>query len=172
MATKNQPQMVTDYNVYDRFNKMLGVASVTMPTLAWQTMNMNGAGIAGIVEVVGRGMPEAMTLGLDFRMVTDEAYKLATPELHIVTLRAAQQYEDGVNGKVVTKGVKHVFGLMPKTLNTGSIKQAATHDGSGQYAVRSWKCYIDDELVIDIDQLNGKCFIYGVDYRAEINAVI
>lgn len=173
MASKSiQRQMTVDFNVYDSDNKLMGVASVTLPTLEWISSTMNGAGIAGNVEVVARGMMEAMTLGMNFRMVTKEAVALSGPDRHKITLRNAEQYEDPVYGLIGIERVKHVFVVMPKNMNFGSIGQATTHDGSGQYAVRYWAMYIGQENVLNIDQLSGRCIIGGKDYRADINAAI
>ena len=172
MANKNLKQMVVDFNVYDQENKMIGVSKVTMPTLSWMSQQMQGAGIAGTVEVVAAGMLDAMTLSMDLRMCGEEAFKLTTPEIHKITLRNAEQYEDTVLGQIKIEGIKHVFGVMPKSLNPGSVAQASTHDGSGQFAVRSWACYFNNQCVIEIDQLNGICYLFGKDYRADINAVI
>lgn len=170
--SKNISQMVVDFNIYDKNEKMLGVSKVTMPTLSWVSQQMQGAGIAGTVEVIARGMLDAMTLGLDLRMCGEEAYKLTTPEVHSITLRNAEQYEDPVLGQIKVEGIKHVFGVMPKTLNPGTVAQAATHDGSSQFAVRRWACYFNGQRVLEFDQLNGICFMYGVDYRADINDII
>lgn len=169
---KNISQMVVDFNIYDRNEKMLGVSKVTMPTLQWMSQQMQGAGIAGTVEVIARGMMDAMTLGLDLRMCGEEAYKLTTPEVHTITLRNAEQYEDPVLGQIKVEGIKHVFVVMPKSLNPGSVAQASTHDGNGQFAVRRWACYFNGTRVLELDQLNGICYIYGVDYRSDINDVI
>lgn len=170
--SKTISQMVVDFNIYDKNEKMIGVSKVTMPTLQWVSQQMQGAGIAGTVEVIARGMMDAMTLGLDLRMCGEEAYKLTTPEVHTITLRNAEQYEDPVLGQIKVEGIKHVFGVMPKSLNPGSVAQASTHDGSSQFAVRRWACYFNGIRVLEIDQLNGICYMYGVDYRADINAVI
>ena len=128
MAKKNLSQMVVDFNIYDQNSKLLGVSKVTLPTLSWVTQQMQGAGIGGTVEVIARGMLEAMTLGLDLRMCSDRAYMMTTPGVHTLTLRNAEQYEDPVHGKIEIEGIKHVFSVMPKSLNPGSVAQSSTHD--------------------------------------------
>ena len=170
--SKNISQMVVDFNIYDKSDKMLGVSKVTMPTLQWVSQQMQGAGIAGTVEVIARGMLDAMTLGLDLRMCGEEAYKLTTPEIHSITLRNAEQYEDPVLGQIKVEGIKHVFSVMPKSLNPGAVAQASTHDGNAQFAVRRWACYFNGTRVLEFDQLNGVCYMYGKDFRADINSVI
>ena len=165
-------QMVVDFNAYDQSNKLMGPTKVTLPSISWMVQSMTGAGVAGTVEAIAKGMLEAMTLSIDWRMCGAEAYKFMSPEVHMLTLRNAEQYEDPIAGQIREDGVKHVFSIMPKSMSPGGIAQASAHDGTAQYAVRSWKCFINGETVTDIDQLNGKCFMYGVDYRADINAVI
>ena len=157
MAKNRHDQMTVAYNVYDSKNKLMGVTSVTLPTLEWISSTLSGAGIAGNVEVVATGMMEAMTLGMAFRMVTEAAVALAGPKQHIITLRNAQQFLDPVAGAVGVEKVKHVFSVMPKSLNFGNVQQASPNDASGQYAVCAWAMYIGNKCMLDIDPINGKC---------------
>ena len=95
----NQPEAYIDFEVYEEATNFCGISKATMPDIAFLTQNITGAGIAGNVEAVLTGMVEAMTLGLNFRSVTDAATKLMAPVKHQLELRVAEQYWNTVAAK-------------------------------------------------------------------------
>ena len=97
---------------------------------------------------------------------------LAEPRRHNIDLRAAVQDEDTVSGKIVVRTVKNIMVVEPVAYNPGNIAPASRSDGSGEYSVLSWAMYIDDEKTLDIDPLNMKWFINGVDYLAPVRKAI
>ena len=138
------------------------MAQATLPDLTALTQSISGAGIAGNVESVILGHFDAMTLGLNFRTVTDQSVKLSEPRRHTIDLRVAQQDEDVVAGKVVVRAVKHILVVIPKS----------DKGGSGEYAVRYWATYIDGKKVREVDQLNFICYVNGTDYLADVRKAL
>ncbi len=161
-----------NFAVYEDGNEYLGMASVTMPTLSNLTQSISGAGIAGNVEAVILGHMDAMTLGLNFRTTSPASIRLSEPRRHQIDLRVAQQEEDPVNNAVNAVAEKHVLVVMPKTHNAGSIAPASPSNGSGEYAVRYWATWINGQKVRELDPLNFKCEIDGVDYLAPVRAAL
>ena len=68
--------------------------------------------------------------------------------------------------------VKHVMVVVPKSLKGGTVSPAAPSNGSGEYAVRYWKTYIDGKKVREIDPLNFIFEVDGVDYLADVRAAL
>lgn len=165
-------QANVNFAVYEDSVEYLGIAKATLPNLEQLAQELSGAGIAGNVEAVLRGHVAAMTLGLDFRTMTQESIKLSEPRRHNIDLRIARQDEDTEGGQIVITPVKHIFVVLPKSLNPGTVAPHSTSDGSGQYAVRYWATYIGGELVTEIDQLNYKFLVNGVDYLASVRAAL
>ncbi len=165
-------QSVINFAIYEDGSEYLGMASVTMPDLTALTQSINGAGIAGNVDAVILGHFDAMTMTLNFRTMTDQSIKLSEPRRHNIDLRIAQQGEDAVKGAVETVAVKHVLVVIPKSDKGGSIAPASPSNGSGEYAVRYWKTYIDGKKVREIDPLNFICEINGVDYLAPVRKAL
>lgn len=93
-------QSIINFKVYEDSVEYVGMAQATLPDLTALTQSISGAGIAGNVESVILGHFDAMTLGLNFRTVTDQSVKLSEPRRHTIDLRVAQQDEDVVAGKV------------------------------------------------------------------------
>ena len=158
-------QSIINFKVYEDSVEYVGMAQATLPDLTALTQSISGAGIAGNVESVILGHFDAMTLGLNFRTVTDQSVKLSEPRRHTIDLRVAQQDEDVVAGKVVVRAVKHILVVIPKSDKGGS-------NGSGEYAVRYWATYIDGKKVREVDQLNFICYVNGTDYLADVRKAL
>lgn len=84
-------QSIINFKVYEDSVEYVGMAQATLPDLTALTQSISGAGIAGNVESVILGHFDAMTLGLNFRTVTDQSVKLSEPRRHTIDLRVAQQ---------------------------------------------------------------------------------
>ena len=157
-------QSIINFKVYEDSVEYVGMAQATLPDLTALTQSISGAGIAGNVEAVILGHFDAMTLGLNFRTVTAQSVKLSEPRRHTIDLRVAQQDED--------VAVKHIFVVIPKSDKGGTVAPASPSNGSGEYAVRYWATYIDGKKVREIDPLNFKCEINGVDYLAPVRTAL
>ena len=165
-------QSVINFAAYEDGNEYVGMGSATLPTLTALTQSISGAGIAGNIEAVIAGHFDAMSLSLNFRTVTKQAIRLSEPRRHNITLRVAQQSEDATAGQLDVDGVKHVFVVVPKSFNGGNVTPASPADASGEYAVRYWATYINGEKVMEIDPINYKCLINGVDYLASVRSAL
>ena len=164
-------QSIINFKVYEDSVEYVGMAQATLPDLTALTQSISGAGIAGNVESVILGHFDAMTLGLNFRTVTDQSVKLSEPRRHTIDLRVAQQDEDVVAGKVVVRAVKHSCGHSQE--RQGRLRRpAAPSNGSGEYAVRYWATYIDGKKVREVDQLNFICYVNGTDYLADVRKAL
>ena len=141
-------QSIINFKVYEDSVEYVGMAQATLPDLT------------------------ALTLGLNFRTVTDQSVKLSEPRRHTIDLRVAQQDEDVVAGKVVVRAVKHILVVIPKSDKGGSVAPAAPSNGSGEYAVRYWATYIDGKKVREVDQLNFICYVNGTDYLADVRKAL
>lgn len=157
-------QSIIDFAVYEDSKEFLGIASATLPNIQFLTQTMSGAGIGGNIEAVMAGHVDAMNLTLNFTTVSEETMRLTSPRLHQIDLRVAQQDEDQVSGTIGVKAYKHVFKVIPKTYNGGSVAPAQASSGSGEYAVRYWAIFVDGKKTTEIDPMNNICIIDGIDY--------
>lgn len=167
-----QPEAYIDFEVYEGAVNFCGISKATMPDIAFLTQTITGAGIAGNVEAVLTGMVEAMTLGLNFRSVTDAATKLMAPVKHQLELRVAEQYWDTNNVKKEVLADKYVMVVVPKTTKPGTIAPASAADTSGEYSVYYYAAYKDGKTLWEIDPFNYICVIDGVDYMADVRKAL
>lgn len=168
----HQPEAYIDFEVYEGAVNFCGISKATLPDIAFLTQTITGAGIAGNIEAVLIGMVEAMTLGLNFRSVTDAATRLMTPEKHQLELRVAEQYWDTVNGKKNVQADKYVMVVIPKSTKPGTVAPASAADTSGEYSVYRYAAYKDGKTLWEIDPFNYICEIDGVDYMADVRRAL
>ncbi|MCM1059668.1 MAG: phage major tail tube protein [Eubacterium sp.] len=165
-------ETVINFAVYEEGTEFLGMAEVSLPELSYIINEVKGAGINGTFESVALGHVEAMTITLNFRTLVKSAVKLSEPRNHQIDLRIAQQSTENVSGNTGVTKVKHVFIVRPKKLAPGKVAPASPADASGEYAATYWATWIDGEKVVEIDILNFKCEINGVDYLADVRKAL
>ena len=161
-----------NFAVYEDGQEYVGMANVALPTLSNLVQSINGAGIGGNIEAIVLGHVDAMTLTLNFRTTTPASIRLSEPRRHTIDLRVAQQHEDPVNNTINAVAEKHVFVIVPKTHNPGTIAAASPSNGSGEYAVRYWATWIDGKKVRELDPMNFICMVDGVDYLAPVKKAL
>ncbi len=147
---------VINFAVYENGSEYLGIAKVTLPDTENKTFTVNGAGIAGDIDMPVPGHRNAMTATIEFTDATEAAYKLAEHRKHTIDLRAAHEEYDSTVGAIAVKAYKHILDVIPKKLGGGDVAPASPQSISGEYSVLSRKDYIDGVLVRDIDPINFK----------------
>jgi len=161
-----------DFSVYRNSRELLGIAKATLPDINFLTQSISGAGVAGNIEAVLKGMVDAMTLQLDFLSATDSAVNLAAPVKHNIDLRVAKQRWDTVRARSEVVADKFVMVVIPKTFTVGGVAPASPADASGQYAVYYYAAYKDGKQLWEIDPYNFICKINGVDYLKDVRAAL
>lgn len=167
-----RPESYIDFTVYENSKELLGVAKAALPNIKFLTQSISGAGVAGNVEAVLKGMVDAMTLGLDFISATDSAVSLASPVAHKIDLRVAEQQWDTVGAKSLVAANKFVMVVIPKTFTVGSVATASAADASGEFAVYYYAAYKNGKQLWEIDPYNYICKINGVDYMKDVRAAL
>ena len=165
-------ESVINYEVYEDNDAYLGITETTMPNISFLTQTISGAGIGGNVEAVITSMVDAMSISFNFRQPTARTMQLAEPRSHTLTIRVAQQYEDPVAAALGVESVKHVMRVVPKNFNFGGLKPASPADGSTEHAVRYWAAFSNGKKLLEIDPLNYKCMINGVDYARPVRKAL
>lgn len=161
-----------DFTIYQNSRDLIGVAKAKLPDIKFLTQSLTGAGVAGNMEAVLKGMVDAMTLGLDFISATDAAVNLCAPVKHNIDLRVAEQRWDTVAARSEVAGVKYVMVVIPKSFTPGQVAPASPADASGEYAVYYYAAYKGGKQLWEIDPYNYICKINGKDYMKEIRAAL
>ena len=124
MSSKSIPTKLTDYNIYNDGEILIGTSGeLTLPDLEAITSEISGAGIAGTIEDPTPGYFGSLEVGIKFRTVSEESSRLAIPQAHTLTARAAQTRHDPATGTNSQEGLKVVWRGVCKTYSIGTFKQ-------------------------------------------------
>lgn len=168
----NQSEMIVNFEVYEGGKNFCGVSQATLPNIQFITQSVSGAGIGGNVDAVARGMVNAMSANLQFKSPTSDAPALFNPDIHQITLMAADQGWDSGKNMQIIAGDKFVLSAMPKNLNLGNLAPAATPDTQIEYSVYYFAGFRDGKKLFEIDPYNMKCVVGGKDYMAEVRKAV
>jgi phage tail tube protein FII len=162
-----------NFRVTDEDDKeYFGIAGITLPNMANKVITMNGAGIGGDVDVPIQGHYDAMEITLNFRTYGPSIARLREPRWHHIRAMIAQHDEDRVNGDVVVTPTKFLFTCKPKNRGGGNIAPASEQGASISFSVRRWASYYNGKLLEEVDQLNYKDIINGIDFNADVRRAL
>ncbi len=163
MATKNIPDKINMFNVYNKGTKLIGVSDeVTLPDLEAMTETISGAGILGEIDSPTVGHYGSMEMEIPFRVVNSDMFSVVKPnEVVDITLRASEQTLSS-NG-LDFKGVRVVVRGLFKKYTGGSVKQGSPTNSSVTIELLYYMLEIDGKKVMELDKLNGVCVVNGED---------
>lgn len=170
MPNKNIPETLINYRVYSDDGDMLGTADVELPSLEALTTDVQGAGVAGKIEMPLLGHYDSMTLGLTWRALTENATKLAAPKAHQLDLRGSVQVFEPASGQHKTQAVKVVAKSIPKSTELGKLEAGEQMETKTEFEVTYLKLSIGGKEKIEVDKLNFICKIDGTDYLDQVRA--
>jgi hypothetical protein len=171
------PDKINTFNVYagtaSAADKLIGVTDeVTLPNFQNITETINLAGAGGEIDSPAVGQYKSVEMEIPFSNISADTLKIASQDNVPLIMRSAQEF---INPKDSTKSFKNrtitVRG-MTKGINYGILKNG----GYGKPSVTKEVCYykevIDGEVVTEIDKLNGRAIIGGVDLTSTIQDYI
>jgi len=159
-------QVLINFALYLNTQEYCGAVDVTMPTINYKKVSATGAGIAGEVEFPVVGHIDPMTCSITFRNTTAESSGLMAPGYKDIEIRGAREDMDTEGGVTIYVPVKYVMRVEALEHNLGKVAPQATSDASGSYAVHKLIGFENGKKFLDIDPLNYKFEVDGVDYLA------
>lgn len=149
-----------------------GIATVTLPDLAYLTDTLKGAAVGGELETIAPGLLKAMDLSLDYHTVTDDVFELSKPKSHYIDCRSVVNVVDGADGSPKSEGWRVVAVGTPKTTKVGKVEPNSTMGTNVNLSISSYQVYHGGKELVYIDVLNYICRIGGVDFLAEARALM
>ncbi|MGN0787126.1 MAG: phage major tail tube protein [Christensenellales bacterium] len=150
-----KPVGTIDYRVYEDGNNYRGIASVKMPEVVNKTFQVNGAGIAGDLDVPVLGHTEAMTMDIDFVDNPRSAAILSQQRIHTLVLMSAHETLDDAAGALSISSHKYIVKVMPKSFSGGTLAAASQQGVATSFICLYLEEYIDGVLIRKIDKLNS-----------------
>lgn len=173
MAVNVIPERLNDFRVYlDGSTDLQGVADIELPSFEALTETVSGAGFLGELETPTIGHFGSMKLTLNWRTVTKDFFKLLRQRSQRLDCRGAFQEYDAASGSHRIRRVRVVVQGLPTTVSPGSFEKNATSDGSTEIEVVYIKIDIDGEAAVELDKLNYKFVVDGVDYMADVRRAL
>jgi len=158
------------FRIYEDSVNEIGLAKLTLPTQAYETITINASGTMGPIDVPLMGMLGNMELGLSFLSVSDpDNYaKMLEPRKHQIEARVSEENWDIEDAEMGTWEVKHVFIARPKSFTAGDVVPSTASNATGTMTVYYWAAYRDGKQLWELDKRNMKCVINGKDYMAKV----
>jgi len=164
-----------NYRIYAKIDekiKPLGnTKTAQLPAFEFGTETMSGPGIIGEIEIPDPFAIGSMTFSPSVSLMQKDHIKLMAPGIHDFEVRWAVNVLDS-SGKTKLQGHKMVIRGMVKKFDQGKVENASPMDGSGEWEVIYCRYFIDGEEQYEVDKLNGKLVIAGVNYGDQLNNLL
>ena len=162
----DHPDKIRNFQVY-MGSKLLGIVDATLPNLTPLKETTKGAGIAGEIETPAPGQFGTLKLQLTWLQATREAVMLANPDGQTVELRASAQVADSGSYRLKSVPVKIALKGVASDMQLGKFDPATAMGTTTELECLYYKMERDGQLLYEVDKLNFKCLINGVDVLAE-----
>lgn len=168
----NIPDKLLNFAVWLDGVELMGVVDATLPNLTPLKETNKGAGIAGEYETRAMGHYGSMKLQMTWRTATKQAMELAAPEGKVIELRAATQHIDSANYKFGQEGIKVVIRASGSDMQPGKFEPAVVMGSTTEVECLYYKLTRGDDVLVEIDKLNFKSVINGVDELEQARALL
>jgi P2 family phage contractile tail tube protein len=167
------PERLTDFRVYrSGTDDLKGIADLQLPSLEPLKDTVKGAGILGEYESPTVGHFGSMKLTMNWRTITSDQISLLKGQNERFDCRGAFQDFDAASGQRTTRQVRVVVQGPVMKVDPGKFEQGANSGGSSDIEAMYLKIDIDGRNVFELDKLNYKCVIDGVDVLASIRTAL
>lgn len=171
-AMANIPEIINNYNVYNRGNVLVGVSgSVSLPSFDAITEEVRGAGILGTYDTNVAGFYSSMTQEVPFRILDEDIFTIMNPsELVDLTFRASAQSTVKATGAVDYKGMRIVERGRLKSFTPGTLELGKQMGASVTLELLYILVEIDGETKLEYDKLNSVFVVNGKDLLEKVRA--
>lgn len=167
---------VINYNIYGKINGRMKLirdtTSCTLPSIESSSDTIKGAGIMGEIDFPSLASPSSMKFSPGFRIDGEDAVALYAPKLQEFEVRWVADRFDSSNMQIGVDAHKAIIKALPKKYEPGKIETGSTMDGSNEYEVLYYKKVLNGQVVMEIDKLNYKFIINGVNYAEQITSAL
>ena len=168
------PEVINHYNVYNDANRVVGISGeVELPELEAITDTIEGAGILGEIEDPVTGQFSSIKVKIPFAVLYEDLFSLMnttkTPQL---TLRGSMQCMDPTTGATDYYPVKIVSRGKASTTSLGKLAKGKKGEPEIELEVFYLKILINNKTMLELDKLNFKYVLNGVDMLAKIRSQV
>lgn len=168
------PTVINNFNVYAGSDRLIGVTNeVKLPDMNAITSSVSGAGIAGTIDIPVVGAYENMDIEIQFRGLTEDIFKIfKAGETVDLTLRGAYQTLENASASIGKSYMRVMVIGFVKNFSPGSVKINDQMTATVTISIAYYLIDVAGSNVIELDKLNSKCVINGVDVLEDIRSYI
>lgn len=172
MSIANVPEIINNYNVYNKGNVLIGVSgAVKLPSFDAITEEVSGAGILGSYETTVAGHYGSMVQEIPFRILDEDIFSLMNPsELVDLTFRASAQSTVKSTGAVDYKGLRVVERGRLKNFDPGTFELGKKMDANLTLEILYIMVEIDGKTMVEYDKLNSVFVVNGKDLLEKVRS--
>lgn len=166
------PELLNHYNVYNDASKLVGVSGdVELPDFEAITETIKGAGVLGEIEATATGQFSSMIIKIPFSVLYEDMFTLVNSATGVnVTLRGSAQFMDPTTGITDHYPVKVVVRGKCKKYSLGKMTKGKKMDPSVELEILYIKIDVNNKPVVELDKVNFKYAVNGVDLLEKIRS--
>ena len=167
------PEVLNHFNVYnDSAKKLIGISGeLELPEMEAITDTLEGSGVLGESEDPVTGQFSSMKMKIPFAVLYEDMFSIMnTTKPPQLTLRASMQCMDPSTGETGYYPVKIVVRGKASTSNMGKVVKGKKMEPEVELEILYIKIQINNKTVLELDKLNFKYVLNGVDMLAKIRS--
>ena len=167
------PEVLNHFNVYnDSAKKLIGISGeLELPEMEAITDTLEGSGGLGEIEDPVTGQFSSMKMKIPFAVLYEDMFSIMnTTKPPQLTLRASMQCMDPSTGETGYYPVKIVVRGKASTSNMGKVVKGKKMEPEVELEILYIKIQINNKTVLELDKLNFKYVLNGVDMLAKIRS--
>lgn len=167
------PEVLNHFNVYnDSAKKLIGISGeLELPEMEAITDTLEGSGVLGEIEDPVTGQFSSMKMKIPFAVLYEDMFSIMnTTKPPQLTLRASMQCMDPSTGETGYYPVKIVVRGKASTSNMGKVVKGKKMEPEVELEILYIKIQINNKTVMELDKLNFKFVLNGVDMLAKIRS--
>lgn len=163
------PTKINKYNVYNAGNRLLGMGDeMTLPDFEVSSETISGAGILGEIDDPTVGYFTNQEIEIPFRVLDPEAVDMMDMTKAVqLMIRGAQQTTNS-EGDIEFRQMRVVVRGRCKKFSPGKVKAGNPMDTSVTLTVLYILIELDGKSILELDKMNPKYEVNGVNVLAKI----
>ena len=125
-----------------------------------------------MIESPTLGHFSAFEIGMNFRTLIKDNFKMFSQKIYALEFRAATQSTDMSGGQINKGKLKVSTRVIPKSLALGKLEVGKPSGSNQKFACDYLKVEVDNETVLEIDKINMIFNVNGEDLLAEVRDAI
>lgn len=150
-----------------------GVVKAQLPTLEYETTEYKAAGMSGTLNLPITGKLKQLEVEItQFCVDKYHFMMLNNRKTHDIILRSALEGIDTSTGDTIFSPMVVVMKVKPISWSCAEASINSPSEATVKASVFYYKVTMDDEDLIEIDVLNGKCVYAGEDLLEPVNSIL